>query len=112
MLFFVNNSYSPTQTLSNLYDCTRGFWSGVSESKRNEKRIALSIYDGVILEVFSIEAWFAAGTTLSSRLMDDYTNRFEFVGNVMHNHPYKGKRLIKENGEKYPANQQGYGYIN
>ena len=34
ILFFINNTYSPTSSEQELYDCTRQFWQGVAKSKR------------------------------------------------------------------------------
>lgn len=119
MLFFINQTYSTTLEQIEIYDATRQFWFNISDKKRTKNSegeydysIALSIYDSVVIRVYSIVQWFPAGTTYSTRISKDPTNRWEFVGNLIENHPILGKKLIKQDGNNITTNQQGYGYIN
>lgn len=119
MLFFINQTYSPTLTEQQLYDSIRQFWSGVSAQTRTSDTtglrypIALGVVDSVIVRAYSVAAWFPAGTTFSSRLYSGSSSkkRWEFVGNILTAHHLTGKRLTK-NGKPLAANQLGYGYIN
>ncbi|MES2018699.1 MAG: hypothetical protein V4484_19590 [Pseudomonadota bacterium] len=118
MLFFINKTYSPTKSESDLYDCVRQFWWGVGQEKRNEReddgglkyRTALAIVDSVVVRVYSIAAWFPAGSTLSSREWRGDKKCWEFVGKPLSEHKLAGKRLTR-GGSDLVANQQGYGYL-
>ncbi len=119
MMFFINRTYSTSLAEIDLYDATRQFWYNVAEDKRTKAGngqlqypFALSIYDGVVIRVYSIAAWFPAGTTLSTRVSSNPKNRWEFVGNRVDAHPMQGKKLIGKDGSGLKANQLGYGYIN
>jgi hypothetical protein len=118
MTFFINKTYSTHLSEIEIYDATRQFWTNVSKDKRTRNKqgkldypIALSIYDSVVIRVYSIIDWFEAGTTFSTRKTKN-TNRFEFVGNIIDKHYLLGKKLINQDGTRIKANQQGYGYIN
>lgn len=118
MLFFINQTYSPTQTEQQLYDSTRQFWSGVARHTRTPDAdgnlpypVALAVVECAVVRAYSVEAWFKAGSTYSSRPSGAPGNRWEFVGQLLVNHKLVGRRLTKA-GKNLPANQQGYGYIN
>jgi hypothetical protein len=120
MMFFINQTYSPTKTDLELYDCVRQFWSSVSARTRTPDQVsgelpyqtALGVVDSVVVRVYSVAAWFPAGTTFTSRgFRSDPGNRWEFVGQQLPDHPLAGRRLQRD-GKDVPANQQGYGYIN
>lgn len=119
MLFFINRSYSPTMTESEIYDCTRQSWYQVSHFNRTttdehgklKYSTALAVVDSVVVRVYSILAWFPAGSTLSSRLGLAASDKWEFVGQKVDDHHMLNKRLTKGQKE-LPATQQGFGYIN
>jgi hypothetical protein len=118
MLFFVNQSYSPTMSEIEVYDCVRQFWSGVGTARRSRDEsnhlpypTALGIADGVVVRAYSIAEWFPAGTTLSTRGQVSGDARWEFVGQLLSDHPLVGKRLVRD-GSEVKATQQGYRYIN
>ena len=118
MLFFINQSYTPTNNESELYDCVRQFWFGVSEKNRNPLQstgklpypIALGVVGSVVVRAYSVAAWFPAGTTMSSRSENNPENRWEFVGKPLQNYSLLGRRLTKD-GLDLQANQKGYTYI-
>jgi len=119
IMFFITRTYNTSLSELEIYDATRQFWFKVSEATRSRLEngsfkysIALSIYDSVVVRVYSIVEWFKAGTTLSTRKLDDYSNRWEFVGNIIENHHLLGKKIVTNKGLSLPANQLGYGYIN
>lgn len=114
ILFFINNTYSPTLSEQELYDCTRQFWQGVAKSKRETltPRIALAIVEGVIVRVYRIEGWHLAGSTFSSREFNgSRKDKWEFVGQLLNNHYLVGRKLIESNGETIKAIQKGYMYL-
>lgn len=114
MTIFINKTYSTNLTEIELYDATRQFWYNVSETTRTakEQRVALSIFDSVVVRVYKIEKWFDAGKTLSTRTIESMDNRYEFVGQKIDNHKLLGKKLVDDKGQPLKSNQLGYGYIN
>jgi hypothetical protein len=112
MLFFIQNSYSPTLSELEIYDCTRQFWHQVSKEKRetHEFKIALAIVDSVVVRVYSIVDWFPAGSTFSTRKFDIKPDKWEFVGQLLESHELRDKMLVSES-KPIPANQKGYGYV-
>lgn len=118
MTFFINKTYSTQLSEIEIYDSTRQFWTRVGKDKRLKNNtgsfdysIALSIYDSVVIRVYTIIDWFEAGTTFSTRTTSK-KGAFEFVGNIIKDHTLLGKKLINQDGSGIKANQQGYGYIN
>lgn len=114
MLFFIQNTFSPTLSEQELYDCTRQFWHDVSEQKRLEltHRIALAIVDSVVVRVYAIAGWYQAGTTLSSRTPIKTEDKWEFVGNLLDDHPLAGKKLVEDDGRTpIAALQKGFTYL-
>jgi uncharacterized protein len=115
MLFYIKNSYSPTLSEQELYDTTRYCWHDVAEHKRHslEYNIALAIVDGVVVRAYSIAGWFPANTTCSSKGIKKFeTNKWEFVGQILTEHPLLGKMLVTDEGDAIPSQRKGYSYIN
>jgi hypothetical protein len=120
MLFFINQTYSPTMKENELYDCARQFWYNVSETTRIPAAktrklpypVGLAVVESVVVRAYSVAAWFAAGTTLSTRNISKGNRKFkwEFVGQLIEKHPLVGHRLT-EHGRNLPGNQLGYGYL-
>jgi hypothetical protein len=120
MMFFLKGSYSPTLSEQELYDATRQFWYNVSAKTRTPNQngklhysTALAIADNVVVAIYSIAAWFPAGTTHSSRQFssNSVNTRWEFIGQIDSKNKLRNKRLVK-NGVNLQGNQIGYGYIN
>jgi hypothetical protein len=119
MMFFISQTYSPTKSELELYDCVRQFWSRVSPKTRTPSPttgklpypLALGVVDSVVVRAYEVAAWFPAGTTFSSRSSAKPSNRWEFVGRLLEDHRLVGRRLTKD-GHDLPANQLGYGYLN
>lgn len=112
--FFIHKTYSPTATEQEIYDCTRQFWEGVAAHKREAltHRLALAVVDSIVIRVYTIEGWYPAGTTFSSRKREGPpNNRWEFVGQLVVDHPLLGKKLIEEDGTSLKAVQGGYTYM-
>lgn len=80
MLIRINQLYRPGMSEVELYDATRGIWK--VGPKRNDVKYAMAVFDGVVREVYTVEQWFPAGTTFSSRDPEGVIEegRWEFVG--------------------------------
>lgn len=79
LLIRITQFYSFGMTDMELYDTTRGIWKIGKD--RDKAKYAFAVFDGVVLEVYEIVAWFQAGRTFNSR--GDHRNdkvRWEFVG--------------------------------
>ena len=92
ILIKINQLYRNGMSLFELYEVTRGFWK-VGLSSANRAQYAFSVYFGTVIEVFTIEAWFEAGTTMYGIRTDfrDITEeesrlRREFVGRIAPEH--------------------------
>jgi hypothetical protein len=82
MLIRISRLYRHTMSPADLYEATRGYWRLGSE--RNNVRLAMAVYDGIIREVYEVETWFEAGKTFTNRT-DDVSRsrgRWEFVGRI------------------------------
>jgi hypothetical protein len=82
MLININRLYHHGLSGSELYDTTRGIWRvGV---RRDKARYALSVYQGIVREVYRIAGWFPAGSTMSrlSATPEQREDRWEFVGDI------------------------------
>lgn len=84
----------------------------IKKNDEFEYKIALSVYDNVVIRLYTIIQWFPAGTTFSTRKPSKPENRWEFIGNLIEEHSLLGKKLIDTKNNDIKANQQGYGYIN
>lgn len=122
MLFFINRTYSPTLTEQEIYDATRQFWHNVSARTRTLRDdtgrlpypTALAVADSVVVRAYSVAAWFAEGETFSTRRLKDNRgrpDRWEFVGQILEDHPLLGRRLCRGT-EDLKAVQIGYTYLN
>ncbi|PXX51117.1 LEM-3-like GIY-YIG domain-containing protein [Aquitalea magnusonii] len=114
MLFYIQNTYSPTLSAMEVYDSVRQFWHGVSAKEREslEHSTALGVVDGVVVAAYEIAQWFGAGATMSSRaLRVGAEDRWEFVGRQIPDHELIGKLLVDDEGQPIPARQKGYSYL-
>jgi hypothetical protein len=82
MLININRNYRPGMTIHEIYDATRCAW--VLGPKRERAKYALSVFRGIVREVFEIAAWLEGGSTMKGIDIDGYPNdpknRWEFVG--------------------------------
>jgi len=91
ILIRINQAFRYSMTTIELYDFTRGQWKLNPERAKNAK-YGISVYEGVIQEVYEILDWYKAGATFSirqgiERVNKDVENeplegRFEFIGNL------------------------------
>jgi hypothetical protein len=121
MKIWINQTYSPTMNSQQIYDTTRQFWYKVGKHVRTPSAdgafsypTVLAIVDNVVVRAYSVQAWLPAGATMSTRAWNGTAadKRWEFVGNEVPDHKLVGKRLVDDQGERIPANGQGFGYIN
>lgn len=95
IVFRINRLYQPDMVPEKLYDITRGFW-GVNLVNAERCKYAMCAYEGRILEIYEVTAWFAAGTTfMSRRLSKGDCNRKEFAGRICEDSKIRKKFLGK-----------------
>jgi hypothetical protein len=81
LAFLLNKSYKSGMTELELFEITRGIWSGVPRNK--SLKYAYATYGGIIKEVYEINSWHQAGTQeyfTRSFAHRDISKRWEFVG--------------------------------
>jgi len=90
ILIRINQAFRYSMSEIELYDFTRGQWKLNPENAKKAK-YAFAIYKGIIQEVYEVFDWYEAGKTFSirtnninidSRIEDDLTGRYEFIGNI------------------------------
>lgn len=81
MLIRINQLFRYGMTPLDLYEATRGHW--IVGENREKVELALAVFDGVIQEVYRVEAWFPAGSTFLQREgVELDSERWEFVGRI------------------------------
>lgn len=89
-----------------LYDATRSSWV-VAQQRRVSPVLALAVFEGVVKEVYHIQAWLPAGSTFRT----DYPaglpseGRLEFVGRRAEDH-IRSKYLNRSVASYFPAKSQ------
>jgi len=84
VLIRINQRYQHGMSDTALYEATRGVWR-LSDERAKGARYALAIFEGVVREVYEIQAWHRAGSTkYETRGKDDLVDpeRIEFTGSV------------------------------
>lgn len=79
----INRRYRSTMSTTELYDVTRGVWR--IGPRRSRASFALAVFKGEVKEVFSIESWHKAGSTIYRTRTPESVmrpGRWEFVGTV------------------------------
>jgi hypothetical protein len=81
LLVRINRLFRHGMPAEELYEVTRGVWKlGV---RRESARYAMAVFEGVVREVYVIEAWHPAGSTpYRFRELTDRKGRWEFTGQV------------------------------
>ncbi len=95
IIFRISKLYSPGCSAAELYDLTRGRW--VLGPKREQAKLAFSVYKNIILEVYEIGRWYEGGTTPSTRKDVAPKGRWEFVGEIARSdirEKYIGKSVV------------------
>lgn len=81
LLIRINRLYRHGMPVHDLYEATRGVWK--VGNRRQKAKYALAVFEGVVREVYEIEAWHPAGAThYTTRLAEDVMipGRWEFTG--------------------------------
>lgn len=77
MLIRINELFRDDMSDEELYNATRSSWR-VSLNRANNVEYALSVYKGIVREVYLITAWQEADPTAHEK----NNGRFEFIGNI------------------------------
>lgn len=92
LLINISQMYRYGMTAIELYDATRKAW--VVGPRRDEVKLAMPLFRGIVREVYEIAAWLPAGSTMTalgtvsndsdsdSDSQEHDSRRFEFVGRV------------------------------
>ncbi|PWE13395.1 LEM-3-like GIY-YIG domain-containing protein [Alcaligenes faecalis] len=119
ILFFISQTFSPTLDSIELYDSVRQFWRIGAHARTVDPytgklpyRLAVGVVDSVAVAVYSIEAWFPAESTVSTRTRTSKsdTAKWEFVGKELPDHVLNNRFLLL-NDKKIIANQTGFKYF-
>lgn len=110
VLIRINEFFRYGLTPMELYDATRGVWR-IGHRRENAK-FALAVFDGVVQEVYEIQGWFPAGSTMSTRDDTADPHRWEFVGRIAPRH-IRGRYRFKSVRSHFPHGAQNpIRYIN
>ena len=85
LLIRINRQFRYGMSDEELYESTRGIW--VIGERRSRAKYAMAVYAGVVREVYEIESWHPAGTTVyatrnQAELAQQKSRRWEFIGHV------------------------------
>lgn len=83
LLITINQLFRSDMTAQELLEATRGIWK--LGSRRENAKIAMAVYQGIVREVYRIKEWLPAGTlTYQTRASEDVksSGRWEFDGEV------------------------------
>jgi uncharacterized protein (DUF433 family) len=81
ILIRINRQFRPGMSSAEMYDSTRGVWR--VGQRRERARYAFAVFKGVVHEVYEIDAWHPAGSTVykTGRQGDmNVPGRWEFTG--------------------------------
>jgi hypothetical protein len=83
VLIRINRLYRHGMSARELYEATRGVWK--LGERRHNARYAFAVFEGIVREVYQIDAWHPAGTTpYITRPAEDVQSpgRWEFTGQL------------------------------
>lgn len=80
MFIRINGLFREDMSPEELYNATRSSWR-VSPSRANKVQYALSVYQGIVREVYRVDGWFP----VTSGEKEILQNRHEFVGSIAEN---------------------------
>ena len=84
ILININRAYRHGMLPIELYDATRSAW--IVGTKRDKATVALSVYRGVVREVYKIETWVPGRSSMRHDDSEDYydpmQDRWEFIGKI------------------------------
>jgi hypothetical protein len=98
VLIRLTQSYTPGMSALALYDATRGSW--VAAPTRHPAIYAFAVHAGIVQEVYQIEQWLPAGSTVypTRPYMGPAPGRWEFIG-VVADGPVRARYLGKSVAE-------------
>lgn len=113
LLVRISNTYRPDLTPDELYDATRGSWK--LGDRRKDVRYVLSVYDGIVQEVYEVHRWAPGGSTYYKTNVHPgphSPDRWEFVGSVAP--PEIRSKYRNQSVRRYlsPRNQNPVRYVN
>ena len=107
LLININRGFRYGMSTIELYDATRSAWK--LGPKRDTVDFAMSVYRGVVREVYRVVAWHAGGETMRQRDTDGRSpkreGRWEFVGHVAEE-PIRRQYAGKSVAHEFPAGSQ------
>ena len=85
LLIRINRQFRYGMSAEALYESTRGIW--VVGERRSRAKFAMAVYAGIVREVYEIQSWHRAGSTMyttrsATELAEQQNKRWEFVGSV------------------------------
>lgn len=104
MMININKLYHNNMTPFELYEATRAYWR-VSREKADNVDYVLSVYSGIVLEVYEVAGWYDAKTTMmytrSNETEDD--EEYDYDEEEMKNirQEFVGRVARKEIRDKY-----------
>lgn len=120
ILFRINKAFRYSMSKSEIYEYTRGRWRLNVERAQNAK-YALTVFHGIIQEIFCIQSWHKAGSTPSFRNVSDemglntpesLIGRYEFIGTVAE-HEIREKYCFKAVDHYFKkGNMSPFRYVN
>ncbi|MEO8426627.1 MAG: hypothetical protein ABI651_05890 [Verrucomicrobiota bacterium] len=109
VLIRINKLFRYGMTEIELYDATRGVWRLNPEAAA--ERLAMPVFDRVIQEVYEVEQWLPAGSTLSTRGRLRSRGRYEFVGRIAISSIRDHYRYKSVDSRLSPGNQNPLRYV-
>lgn len=99
ILIRINKTFQKSMDRQALYDYTRGRWK-VNTDRAKNAEYAIAVFKGIVQEVYEIEDWHKAGTTDSSRKINDKPE-LNSTKSLSGRYEFTGKPAPKEIREKY-----------
>ena len=103
LLIRINRLYRHSMSREELYEATRGVWK--IGRRREVAEYAMAVFEGVVKEVYSIEAWHPGGTTEYRTRDINSSKRWEFTGTVAEDN-IREKYRDKSVSKYFPRSQQ------
>lgn len=115
VLIVISRAFRYGMSAQELYDATRSAW--IANWKRHDAKYAMSVYGGIVREVYEIATWVRGGTTMKFGDPDNRAkpsrDRWEFVGRVAEE-TVRRRYVGRSVGEEFfpPGAQNPIRYVN
>lgn len=106
LLIRINRLYRHGMSDDDLYETTRGRWK--LGKRREQARFALAVFEGVVREVYQVQAWHQAGDTTAESAVQhtpELKGRWEFTGRKAQE-DVRGKYLNRSVASYFTKGQQ------